>query len=74
MCLITGLDTSSALKVMQCIRALADEGRVVISSIHQPRAKIWELFDSVVVMAIGQTLYCGPTDEVGYPRCGVMQQ
>ncbi len=63
-CAHTGLDTSSALTVMRCIRALADEGRIVLSSIHQPRAQIWELFDSVVVMADGLTLYCGSTDEV----------
>ena len=60
--IFAGLDTSSALTVMQCIRSLADEGRIVLSSIHQPRARIWELFDSVVVLAEGRTLYCGPTD------------
>ncbi len=64
MCLRTGLDTSSALTVMQCIRDLAKEDRIVLTSIHQPRARIWEMFDSVVVMAEGQTLYCGPTTEV----------
>ena len=50
--------------MMRCIRGLADEGRIVLTSIHQPRARIWELFDSVVVLAEGRTLYCGATEEV----------
>ncbi|CAK0769316.1 hypothetical protein CVIRNUC_003654 [Coccomyxa viridis] len=61
----SGLDTSSALTVMQCIRSLADEGRIVLSSIHQPRARIWELFDSVVVLAEGL-----PVEKKADEACG----
>lgn len=38
--------------------------RIVISSIHQPRAAIWDLFTKVQVLSEGRMLYFGATSEV----------
>ena len=51
--------------VTQCISRLCTSGdHLVIASIHQPRAAIWDLFNRVVLLSEGYTLYCGPTADV----------
>ncbi len=60
----SGLDANAALVVMQCMARLAGQQRIVISSIHQPRASIWDLFTKVQVLSEGRMLYFGPTDQV----------
>ena len=42
---------------------LAKSQRIVIASIHQPRAAIWELFNKAQVLSEGHMLYFGPTDK-----------
>jgi len=61
-----GLDSNAALVVMQCMKRLAKQGdgRIVIASIHQPRAAIWELFNKVQVLSEGHSLYFGPRQQV----------
>lgn len=59
-----GLDSNAALVVMECMKRLAQQQRIVISSIHQPRAAIWDLFTKVQVLSEGRMLYFGPTDQV----------
>lgn len=68
----SGLDANAALVVMQCMARLAGQQRIVISSIHQPRAAIWDLFTKVQVLSEGRMLYFGPTDQVRAP-CFRMQ-
>lgn len=63
----SGLDANAALVVMQCMARLAGQQRIVISSIHQPRAAIWDLFTKVQVLSEGRMLYFGPTDQVRSP-------
>jgi ABC-type nitrate/sulfonate/bicarbonate transport system ATPase subunit len=43
----SGLDSFAALSVMSYMRTMAGSGQTVVSSIHQPRAAIWALFDTV---------------------------
>jgi ABC-type multidrug transport system ATPase subunit len=40
-------------------------GRSVICSIHQPRAKIFELFDKALLLTQGRTSYYGDRAEIG---------
>lgn len=70
----TGLDAHSAFLLVQTCRRLAHKGRTLVMSIHQPRSDIFFLFDSVVVLSRGQTVYSGPTSGIvdhfqslGYP-------
>lgn len=55
----TGLDSSLALSVAVVLRQLADSGRTVVATIHQPSAKIFEMFDKVLLLAEGQIVYAG---------------
>lgn len=54
----TGLDTSSALKLVTVLRKLASAeiGITIILSIHQPRSEIAALFDKLCVLAKGGRL------------------
>lgn len=70
----TGLDSFQALAVMECIKSLADHGRMVITVIHQPRSSIFGLFDQLLLLADGNDIYFGDAanavgyfDKAGYP-------
>ncbi|KAG0090811.1 hypothetical protein BGZ92_002152 [Podila epicladia] len=56
----TGLDAMAALGIVQTLKAIAQTGRTVICTIHQPRSAIWNEFDNVVVLMDGGRLgYAG---------------
>ncbi|CAF4919808.1 unnamed protein product [Rotaria sp. Silwood1] len=56
----TGLDASTARNVMECLKELSKSGRTIIFSIHQPRYSIFKLFDTVLLMCKGKSIYHGP--------------
>jgi len=63
----SGLDSFQALSVMECMKDLADNGRLVISVIHQPRSSIYNMFDKLLLLSEGRTMYFGPSaDAVGH--------
>ena len=59
----TGLDAATAFQLVATLKALADKGRTIICSIHQPRSEIWQLFEHVVLLAKGSPLYSGRSME-----------
>jgi ABC-type multidrug transport system ATPase subunit len=59
----SGLDAVSAARVVQVLRAIAHDPErptAVLVSIHQPSSRLYQLFDSVTLLAQGRTLYSGP--------------
>jgi hypothetical protein len=57
-----GLDSVSAAKVVSVLHALAhdtDNPTAVIATIHQPSSQIYRIFDRVVLLAGGRSLYEG---------------
>ncbi|KAI0160619.1 hypothetical protein GGR57DRAFT_388693 [Xylariaceae sp. FL1272] len=70
----SGLDAYNAFNVIECLVTLAKTyKRTVIFTIHQPRSNIVALFDRLILLAQGKTVYSGPFahcqdyfDEVGY--------
>ncbi|KAI8467922.1 MAG: hypothetical protein J3K34DRAFT_523385 [Monoraphidium minutum] len=54
----SGLD--SVMGYMQCMAHRG--GHTVIASIHQPRAAIWAMFDTALVLSSGMLMYFGPCD------------
>ena len=59
----TGLDAATAFQLVVTLKNLAAKGRTIICTIHQPRSEIWNLFDSVLLLAKGSPLYSGPAAE-----------
>jgi ABC-type multidrug transport system ATPase subunit len=61
----TGLDAVTAFELIELLRKVAHERQVcVVAVIHQPSAKIWELFDNVMFMVRGEIVYHGPVGAV----------
>ncbi|XP_062586203.1 broad substrate specificity ATP-binding cassette transporter ABCG2-like isoform X2 [Saccostrea cucullata] len=59
----TGLDANTANSVMLLLRRLALKGRTIIFSIHQPRYSIYRLFDTLMMLSLGEVVYHGPTKD-----------
>lgn len=53
----TGLDSYTATNVIEVMSALAKSGRTIISTIHQPNSDIYNMFDRLMIIANGKTLY-----------------
>ena len=56
----TGLDAASAFQLIKTLKSLANKGRTIIVTIHQPRSEIWGLFDRLVLLSGGTSVYSGP--------------
>lgn len=57
----TGLDSASTGVVVKLLKKFSSEGKIVICSIHQPTAAVFELFDTVLLLASGgRAAYFGP--------------
>ncbi|RLN91156.1 hypothetical protein BBJ28_00007585 [Nothophytophthora sp. Chile5] len=60
----SGLDARAAKSLMDGVRQVADSGRTVICTIHQPSTEVFLLFDNLLLLQRGgETVYFG---ELGY--------
>jgi ABC-type multidrug transport system ATPase subunit len=48
---------------METLISLAEAGRTVICTIHQPRSNIFKLFDVLLLLSQGQVVYFGPAQK-----------
>ena len=56
----SGLDAFNAFNVIETIKKVAiEQGKIVILTIHQPRTDILQLFDKIILMSAGRTVWNG---------------
>ncbi|CAF1466300.1 unnamed protein product, partial [Didymodactylos carnosus] len=55
----TGLDSSTAVKVMKLLHDLSLKGCTMVFSIHQPRYLIYKLFHRILLLSMGRCIYHG---------------
>jgi ABC-type multidrug transport system ATPase subunit len=60
----SGLDAHSAYYVMELLRELAMDNRLVITSIHQPREEIFQMFTHVMLFYEGCMLFFGTQQQL----------
>ena len=70
----SGLDTFTAYNVIEILKTLAQSGRTVIATIHQPSSEVFHLFDDLCLLADGRVMYFDSIENVvpyfskeGYP-------
>ncbi|KAF4312866.1 ABC transporter G family member 15 [Botryosphaeria dothidea] len=71
----SGLDSAASYEVISFVRNIARENNLlIIASIHQPSTATFNLFDKLLLLSQGRTVYNGPVTDVnkyftslGYP-------
>lgn len=70
----SGLDSYQATQVIETLRTLADQGKTVVSVIHQPSQHTFQLFDDLLLLSEGRMMYYGEVSksrqyftDLGYP-------
>jgi ABC-type multidrug transport system ATPase subunit len=56
----SGLASEDAINVMNLLRRLADEGRTILLTIHQPSLEAYRKLDNVIYLYEGRLIYYGP--------------
>ncbi|CAG0919855.1 unnamed protein product, partial [Notodromas monacha] len=58
----SGLDSFMAQNVVGVMKALAEKGKTIVATIHQPSSELYAMFDRLLLMAEGRTAYLGDVD------------
>jgi hypothetical protein len=61
----SGLDSYAAYVVVTILKDLAASGCTILCTIHQPSSEVFHLFDRVLLLSHGRTLYDGPSRSLG---------
>ena len=59
----TGLDSYMAATVVEVMQKLAQQGRTIISTIHQPSSQVFQMFDKLFLLAEGRVAFSGSLEE-----------
>ncbi|XP_036142064.1 ATP-binding cassette sub-family G member 1 isoform X2 [Monomorium pharaonis] len=60
----SGLDSTSSKQCLAFLKQLAQEGRTIICTIHQPSAILFNMLDHLYVIADGKCVYTGSTNNL----------
>ncbi|TYJ49559.1 hypothetical protein E1A91_A01G142200v1 [Gossypium mustelinum] len=59
----SGLDSTTALRTVQTLQDIAEAGKTVLTTIHQPSSRLFHKFDKLIVLGKGSLLYFGKASE-----------
>ncbi|KAK6231977.1 hypothetical protein SCA6_002050 [Theobroma cacao] len=59
----SGLDSTTALRTVQTLQDIAEAGKTVITTIHQPSSRLFHKFDKLILLGKGSLLYFGKASE-----------
>ncbi|KAI9377608.1 hypothetical protein POPTR_019G083000v4 [Populus trichocarpa] len=59
----SGLDATAAYRLLLTLGTLAQKGKTIVTSMHQPSSRVYQMFDSVLVLSEGRCLYFGKGSE-----------
>lgn len=63
----SGLDSTAAHRLVLTLRSLSQKGKTIVTSMHQPSSRVYQMFDSVLVLSEGRSLYFGKgSDAMAY--------
>ncbi|XP_073275195.1 ABC transporter G family member 25-like [Primulina huaijiensis] len=72
----SGLDATAAFKLVATLGGLAAKGKTVVTSLHQPSSRVYQMFDNLIVLSEGRCIYFGKRseamgyfDSVGFSPC-----
>lgn len=55
----SGLDSNTAWSICTLLRKLADHGQAILCTIHQPSGTLFEMFDRLLFLQDGRSIYFG---------------
>ncbi|KAL0432140.1 UNVERIFIED_CONTAM: ABC transporter G family member 25 [Sesamum latifolium] len=63
----SGLDATAAYRLVATLGGLAAKGKTVVTSVHQPSSRVYQIFDELLVLSEGRCIYLGKGSEaMGY--------
>ncbi|KAK7851372.1 ABC transporter G family member 25 [Quercus suber] len=63
----SGLDSTGAHRLVTTLGSLAQKGKTIVTSMHQPSSQVYQMFHSVLLLSEGRCLYFGKGSEaLGY--------
>ncbi|PKI42952.1 hypothetical protein CRG98_036750 [Punica granatum] len=60
----SGLDSTTAMRTIQMLQDIAEAGKTVVTTIHQPSSRLFHKFDKLILLGKGSLLYFGNASEV----------
>mmetsp|Transcript_8531 Transcript_8531/g.7643 ORF Transcript_8531/g.7643 Transcript_8531/m.7643 type:complete len:481 (+) Transcript_8531:366-1808(+) len=58
----SNLDSFQAQSMIKALKMLSSSGKLVLTVIHQPRSSIFSMFDFLLLISEGRTMYYGPSN------------
>ncbi|KAK3118106.1 hypothetical protein QOZ80_9BG0694300 [Eleusine coracana subsp. coracana] len=59
----SGLDSTAAARLVTTLAGLANKGRTVVVSVHQPASRVYRMFDSVLLLSQGRCMFYGKGED-----------
>jgi ATP-binding cassette, subfamily G (WHITE), member 1 len=60
----SGLDSSSSTQCLTLLKRLAESGRTIICTVHQPSSLLFHMFDNIYAIAEGKCIYQGTSQNL----------